>query len=546
MLVEAPYSPCRTKDRGSANAGRQTADETGCKSWVGSRCQLIKSRHKLASKKPGASGITCSECSGDEVLREHGGGHLLVTTLCTLDRALAIECAWDVSSVASGHSPNTSKHKRGEQSSHVVRFKHVGVEHEVKQLLVLLGSLFRLGSSGPIVVNGTSSDHHGTPQKSSLPLVSEINSALEAASPTALGRRVSIEFGVGVAHQYPSLRGVSTTTRSGQSSSDFSHCSSIKVAAKRLEVPGSVAVNTPGGYISPLPRQKGTLADSTYPDKKSKKPIPWSEPRRPSLDSTSASTYAGGSRRAVHGSGRYAKRVDISRLQTIHANETQVYTADDRMMRRRSLSSCTGLTSDEISSIVDGLPGASVEGVGRVSSTHTGVPGATSQQVPRSEFYKCGGGNFAVLLATRWKRGLNDGEESGFTLLARLALGESLPPPSSSPSKERHGWWKRGSRSSGAQSNSRTADLMGRKWRTGAEGYGRTGSSTSSTHKKCWQRRGARNAANKDASSAGWSKGEGGTSPAETLVILATAMIRDYFLGQVRGVGCGISAYRMP
>lgn len=536
MLVEASYYSCQTKDRGSANVGNQTVNETNCKSWVDSRCQLAKSRHKPASKKPGASGTTRLECSGDEVLRKHGGGYLLVATLSALDRALAFECELDVSFVADAHSPNTSKHKQGEQSCSAISFKHIGAEHEVKQLLVLLGSLLRLGSSGPIVGNGTSGDHQGTSPKSNPPLVSEVNSALEAASPSALRRRVSIDLGVGVAHQYPYLRSVSTPKRSGQSSSDYSHGSPIKVTAKRSEVPGPVAVHTPGGYISPLLQQRGTLAASTYPAKKSKKPIPWSEPRRPSIDATSASTYAGGSRRAGHGRGSCAKQVDTSRLQTIDANETELYTADDRMVRRRSLSSSSGLTPGEIASIVDGPPGASVEGFGRASLTHTGVTGTTSQQVPRSEFYKCGGGNFAVLLATRWKRGTNDGEESGFAMLARLALGESLCLPCHSPSKERHWWWKIGSRSSGAQSSSRTADLMDRKWRKGAQGYRWTSSSARGMHEKRWQRRGA------NVSRADWSEGEGGTSPAETLAILATEMIRDYFLGQVRGVGCGIPA----
>lgn len=535
MLVEAPYSPCHTRDRGAANISPKTADEANRGPWGDSKRQLAKSRHKSASKNPGTSGRTRLRCSGDEVLRKHGGGYLFVATLCTLDRALSVESAPGASSAASWHSRDTCKENPEGQASHAISFKNFEAAHEVKELLVLLGCLLRLGSSGPIAGNGMSEDHHGMSQKTNPPLVSEVDSALAAASPTALRRRVSIDYGVGTAHQIPYNTVVSKAKRGGRGSTDSSQCSPIKVAGDQSEVPVSVPVHKAGGYISPLLRQKGTMAASTYPAKKGKKSIPWSEPRRPSIDPTSASAHVEGSRRTGHGSGSYAARGDRSRLQTIDANETQFSSAEDRMVRRRSLSSTSGYTPDEIASIVDARPGTSVEGVGRgrASSTHTG---ATTQRVTRSEFDKCGGGNFAVLLATRWKRGSNDGEESGFTMLARLALGESLCPPCRSTPKERHWWWKIGSRSSsGAQSNSRAADIMGGKWRKGAEGYRGGSSSTSRMPEKRWRRRGTRKAATAGASSASWSEGAGETSPAETLAILATEITRDHFLGQVRG-----------
>lgn len=546
MLVEAPYSPCHTRDQGVANISPKTAEEANRLPWGDSKRQLAKSRHKTASKKPGASGRTRVGCSGDEVLRKHGGGYLLVATLCTLDRALSVESVPGASFAASWHSRDTRNENPAEQACHAISFKNVEAAHEVKELLVLLGCLLRLGSSGPIAGNGISDHHHGMSQKSNPPLVSEVDSALAAASPTSLRRRVSIDYGVGVAHQTPHNTVVSKSKRGGQGSTDSSQCSLIKVAGKKSEVPASVPVQKAGGYISPLLRQKGTMAASTYPAKRGKKSIPWSEPRRPSIDSTSASTHVEGSRRTGHGSGTYTERGNTSHLQTIDANEAQFSSAEDRMVRRRSLSSTSGYTPDEIASIVNARPGTSVEGVGRgrASSTHTG---ATTQRVTRSEFDKCGGGNFAVLLVTRWKRGSNDGEESGFTMLARLALGESLCPPCRSPPKERHWWWTIGSRSSsGTQPNSRMADIMGGKWRKGAGRYRGGSSSTSRMPEKRWRRRGTRKAATAGASSASWSEGAGETSPAETLAIMATEITRDYFLGQVRGGGrSGMPAERM-
>lgn len=543
MLVEVPFSPCQTKDRGAVNVGPQIPDSTNLKPRVDASGQPAKSRKQIAFKTPGASGRIHSECSGDEVLRELGGGYLLVATLCTLDRALSVECPAGgsvSSSVAHAHGQNTTRKQKqgGSNSSHAVSFKHVGAAHEVKELLLLLASLLRLGSSVPMVgIIAMSGCHHGMAETTNPPLVSEVDSALAAAAPTALRRRVSIDYGVGVAHQNPYLTSVEAADKRGRASSP------IKVAAKSMEAPESLPTSKAGNLISPLLRQKGTVAASTYPSRKGKKPVRWSEPRRPSIDaSTLGSIEVEGSRRTGNSRGpTYAEQRDVamSHSETIDANEMQS-SATVRMAPRRSLSSSSGLSPEEIASITAGRPSTFVEGVnGWGFSAHTGGGSTTTQRVPRSEFDKCGGGNFAVLLATRWKRVIHGDDESGFTMLARLALGESLCPHRRTPPEERRWWWEVGSSSSGARSNSRTGDITGGRWWRRADGHRASGSSSSSgMDDKRWQKRGARKAgAAGGASSAGWSEGAGDNLPVEALVVLATEITRDYFLRQVGGAG---------
>lgn len=484
------------------------------------------------------------EISGDEILRKFGGGYLVVATLCTIDRALSVESSTGggtSSSKGSGQGQRTGTNNIREQQETPwsVSVKNLGAAHEIKELLLLLNSLFRLGSTAPMVGGrGIPRDaSRGTPGNLNPPLVSEVDSALAAAGPKARRRRVSIDYAVNVSRQTSSLsEGMSGHRR--RNSYGSSHGSAIHVAAaKGSEIPPtSLASN----LVSPLLRQIGTAAAPTYPSRNGKKAIPWSEPRRPSMGLSSASTSMSTSRGAGY-SGTYADRGrSMRRLSTIDANETLNNGTSPKSAPWRSLSSSPRLVPPEV--IASGAavrPSSSIEGVSgrRGVSMHAS---ATTQRVLRSEFEKCGGGNFAVLLATRWNRGGIDHEERcGSTMLAWLALGESLFSPVGQPPKESHLWWNVGRSTSGVYPEPGRNENQGGTWWRKAErrraGGSCSNSGTRRMNMKGWPKRLARISATAGSSSAGWSEGAGDKQPAEQLVVLATEITRDYFLSQVRG-----------
>ena len=477
----------------------------------------------------------------------------MVATLCTLERALSVDLSvrGGRSSEGSGQSQRIGTQDKREQQQQTplpISVKNIEAAREIKELLLLLNSLLRLGSTMPTVGDsGMPGDaSHRARGNLNPPLISEVDSALTAAGPTSRRRRVSVDYEVNLSHQ-TSYAASGRISGHRKRSSALSHGSAVHVAAaKGPEVSGVSPTSLASNLVSPLMRPKGAAAAPTYPSRNGKKAIPWSEPRRPSIDSSSAYTSVGTSLRSGYSSTYGERGGSISRLSTIDANETLYSGAVSKSALQRSLSSSPRFAPEIMGSITAGRTSTSVEGVSRVPgvSMHGGT---SAQRVPRSEFETCGGGNFAVLLATRWKRGGNDDEERcGFTLLARLALGGSLCPPVGQSPKETLWWWNVGRSSSGVYPKAGTNEDKGGAWwrkddrRRGDGGWSNT--RPERTTKKVWQKRRPGKSAKEGVWAMDWNEGAEEQQPTKQVVVLATEITRDYFLSQVRGYTSVVSA----
>lgn len=136
--------------------------------------------------------------SGHEILCALGGGYLVVTVLCTLNRA--VPASTPMNAFYLQLVERSGRHPAGNALEGSNDAGSFGVTQEVNELLLLLTSLLQLGCPTNNYLNGTPAygefgehalplNEHGPPP----PLVKEVDDALAAAAPSGRRRRVSIE-----------------------------------------------------------------------------------------------------------------------------------------------------------------------------------------------------------------------------------------------------------------------------------------------------------------------------------------------------------------
>lgn len=579
VLVETPFTSDQAAAHGVTACGRHQAEATQ-QSNASRRPSdtLSKSGLENTARTFGTSSArtTRSACAGDEVLRSMGGGYLVITTLCTLGRAIftaaSIESRWlRVSGDGEQREEEDHNYAQGGKSPPARRIGRFGVAQEMEELLLLLASLLRLGSNVSNHSEGAAGGEEITPSDIKPPLVSEVEAALAAAEPTALRRRKSAHT---VARALPHFGDLTNNKRGGLGGRGRGGGNGVHSDLPRPKY-GPMASHAPGpGHSTATSTATGSGSKAMPPSTANAAapvtdsslggflgPRMNSEPQRPKVEGPTASSPRGNFSRAAS--------CGASPLQK---NPVQGRGSDDH---EKIGSGPRARTSPGRSSLgFQGLPpGFLANTRAAVSSTSLhGARGrrrmnarAVEHRVPTKDFEQSCGSNFAVLVALRWSahgrsNSGSHGSENGFDMLARVALRESSSSTSFLSSTKHGPWWRsvsrawwrwwgnaaRGSRSSSTTAAGGFDRESGRWWVAGD--VRRMGDRFASRRNAQGRRNlGLSEVADSGSSMVGVGAGWTGKAAeeAERLPSLASQIIRDHFLPKVCDCVAGIGGWAL-
>ncbi|CAM9652718.1 unnamed protein product [Ascophyllum nodosum] len=384
--------------------------------------------------------------SGNDILRTMGGGYLVVTVLCTLSRAIPATTPMESLSFIQGMSGGSCTHTHGERVAPSRRNEVFGVAHEAEELLLLLAALLRLGCPDDGYYEGSpASNEPAKNERPPPPLISEVEAALAAAESTALRRRASYDEATQASFTTTGVRrkvgGMEERKGKGQ---EGVGCDVSSTLPATHDMPGEV--HQISGRLEAL-GSSGERPTASLQGGRSAPGVFLSAP----LENSARSQEAGGITSEPHlarpvpdprktsQSGRDYVSRDGSK-QRSPSQENGIYLkgqpSPSNEQARLNLEKPSADPSSDDHAIPQDIRSRSARGVLSADAITRGKE--VKKRVSTREFQQCGGGNFAVLLATRWTNKVHvsrdsggkseNEEENGFDMLTRFAWTPSISP----------------------------------------------------------------------------------------------------------------------
>ena len=369
-----------------------------------------------------------------------------MTVLCTLSRAIPATTPMESLSFIQGMSGGSCTHTHGERVAPSRRNEVFGVAHEAEELLLLLAALLRLGCPDDGYYEGSpASNEPAKDERPPPPLISEVEAALAAAESTALRRRASYDEATQASFTTTGVRrkvgGMEERKGKGQ---EGVGCDVSSTLPATHDMPGEV--HQISGRLEAL-GSSGERPTASLQGGRSAPGVFLSAP----LENSARSQEAGGITSEPHlarpvpdprktsQSGRDYVSRDGSK-QRSPSQENGIYLkgqpSPSNEQARLNLEKPSADPSSDDHAIPQDIRSRSARGVLSADAITRGKE--VKKRVSTREFQQCGGGNFAVLLATRWTNKVHvsrdsggkseNEEENGFDMLTRFAWTPSISP----------------------------------------------------------------------------------------------------------------------